>query len=128
VRRNPDAPMNRHFQFEARMSLSGANADVRVPLKVSELPKAVVALHAHIAKGTGMASGSADAAMMKATEGAAKALLAAKGRSLVLAGSNNEGVQVLVNSINSMLGNYGSTIDLSGTPSNKVMTLLLRNW
>ena len=114
TRRNPDATMNRHIQFEARMSLSGANADVRVPIKLSELPKAVVALHAHIAKGTGMASGSADAAMMTATEGAAKALLAAKGRSVVLAGSNNEGVQVLVNSINSMLGNYGSTIDLSG--------------
>ncbi len=111
TRRNPDMPMNRHFQFEARMSMSGANADVRVPLKPSELPKAVIALHAHI---SGSGAG-ADAAMMKATEGAAKALMAAKGRSLVLAGSNNEGVQVLVNSINSMLGNYGSTIDLSGT-------------
>lgn len=108
TRRNPDQPMNRHFQFEARMSLSGANADVRVPLKISELPKAVVALHAHISGN----SAGADAAMLKATEGAAKALMAAKGKSLVFSGSNNEGVQVLVNSINSMLGNYGSTIDL----------------
>ncbi|MCC6541214.1 MAG: TAT-variant-translocated molybdopterin oxidoreductase [Flavobacteriales bacterium] len=108
VRRNPDLPMNRHFQFEARMSLTGANADIRVPLKVSELPKAVVALHAHISGN----SAGADAAMLKATEGAAKALMAAKGRSVVLAGSNNEGVQVLVNSINSLLGNYGNTIDL----------------
>ncbi|MEZ4789458.1 MAG: TAT-variant-translocated molybdopterin oxidoreductase [Flavobacteriales bacterium] len=107
-RRNPDMPMNRHFQFEARMSLTGANADVRVPVKVSELAKAVVALHGHI---SGNPAG-ADAAMLKATEGAAKALMAAKGRSVVVAGSNNEGVQVLVNSINSMLGNYGSTIDL----------------
>jgi len=107
-RRNPAGPMSRHFQFEARMSLTGANADARVPLKVSELPKAVVALHAHIS-----GSGSGDAAMMKATETAAKALMAAKGRSVVLSGSNNEGVQVLVNSINNMLGNYGSTIDLA---------------
>jgi molybdopterin-containing oxidoreductase family iron-sulfur binding subunit len=107
-RRNPDLAMNRHFQFEARMSMTGANADVRVPLKISELPQAVVALHAHI---SGNGAG-ADAAMMKATEGAAKALMAAKGRSVVVAGSNNEGVQVLVNSINSLLGNYGSTIDL----------------
>ena len=108
TRRNPDLAMNRHIQFEARMSMTGANADVRVPLKISELPKAVVALHAHISGN----SAGADAAMMKATEGAAKALMAAKGRSVVLAGSNNEGVQVLVNSINSILGNYGSTIDL----------------
>ncbi len=108
VRRNPDEVMSRHYQFEARMSLTGANADVRVPLRISELPKAVVALHAHI---SGNKAG-ADAEMLKATEGAAKALLAAKGKSLVLAGSNNEGVQVLVNSINSILGNYGTTIDL----------------
>lgn len=110
TRRNPDGSMNRHFQFEARMSLSGANADVRVPLKISELPKAVLALHAHI---SGSGSG-ADAAMMEATASAAKALMAAKGRSVVLCGSNNEGVQVLVNSINSLLGNYGTTIDLAG--------------
>ncbi|MBL7953046.1 MAG: TAT-variant-translocated molybdopterin oxidoreductase [Flavobacteriales bacterium] len=107
-RRNPDLAMNRHFQFEARMSMTGANADVRVPLKISELPKAVVALHAHVSGN----SAGADAAMMKATEGAAKALMASKGRSVVVSGSNNEGVQVLVNSINSILGNYGSTIDL----------------
>ena len=108
TRRNPDQAMNKHFQLEARMSLSGANADVRVPLKVSELPKAVVALHAHISGN----SAGADAELMKATASAAKALMAAKGRSLVISGSNNEGVQVLVNSINSILGNYGSTIDL----------------
>ncbi|MEZ4737895.1 MAG: TAT-variant-translocated molybdopterin oxidoreductase [Flavobacteriales bacterium] len=112
-RRDPAGKMSRHFQFEARMSLSGANADVRVPMKVSELPAAVVALHAHIAKATGGASSAADAEVMAATEGAAKALLAARGNSVVIAGSNNEGVQVLVNSINSMLGNYGSTIDLN---------------
>ena len=114
-RRTPEAgSMNKHFQFEARMSLTGANADVRVPLKVSELPGAIVALHAHVAQAMGMSAGKADAALMTATEAAAKALIAAKGRCVVLAGSNNEGVQVLVNSINSMLGNYGSTIDIAG--------------
>ena len=113
-RRQPGKGMNRHFQFEARMSLSGANADVRVPLKVSELPQAIVALHAHIAKGTGSSASGASAEVMAATETAAKALLAARGRSVVMSGSNNEGVQVLVNSINNMLGNYGTTIDLFG--------------
>lgn len=110
TRRNPDGKMVRHFQFESRMSLTGANADVRVPLRVSELSKAVLALHAHISG----AGAGADASMMAATEKAAKALMASKGRSVVIAGSNNESVQVVVNSINSMLGNYGSTIDLAG--------------
>jgi MoCo/4Fe-4S cofactor protein with predicted Tat translocation signal len=113
-RRNPDGAMNKHFQFEARMSITGANADVRVPLKVSELPLAVISLHDHIAKKTGgPVVGGSNAVIDASTLKAAEALLAARGRSLVLAGSNHEGVQVLVNSINSMLGNYGSTIDLN---------------
>ncbi len=58
--------------------------------------------------------GGSKAEIDAATAKAAEALWAAKGSCVVLAGSNNEGVQVLVNSINNMLGNYGSTIDLAG--------------
>ncbi|HMC96207.1 MAG TPA: TAT-variant-translocated molybdopterin oxidoreductase, partial [Flavobacteriales bacterium] len=115
-RRKPeDGSMNRHWQFEARMSMTGANADVRVPLKISELPLAVISLHDTIAKLAGGTSvGGSNAAIDAATKKAADELWAARGKSVVLAGSNDEGVQVLVNSINSMLGNYGSTIDLAG--------------
>jgi MoCo/4Fe-4S cofactor protein with predicted Tat translocation signal len=114
-RRDPDGAMNKHFQFEARMSLTGANADVRVPMKQSELPLAVISLHDHIAKKLGGTSvGGSNATVDAAMTAAAEALVAAKGNSVVLCGSNNEGVQVLVNSINSMLGNYGNTIDLDG--------------
>ncbi|MFN6117059.1 MAG: TAT-variant-translocated molybdopterin oxidoreductase, partial [Flavobacteriales bacterium] len=114
-RRDPSGAMNKHFQFEARMSLTGANADVRVPLKQSELPLSVISLHDHIAKKAGAATvGGSKAEIDAATAKAAEALWAAKGSCVVLAGSNNEGVQVLVNSINNMLGNYGSTIDMAG--------------
>ncbi len=113
MRRNPDGAMNRHFQFETRMSLSGANADERTAIKPSELPLAVIALHDRIAQGTGGISlGGGNADLDAAVAKAADALIAARGRSVVLCGSNDEGLQVLVNSINSMLGNYGSTIDL----------------
>ena len=114
-RRNPDASMNKHFQVEARMSISGANADVRIPMKLSELPVAVISLHDQIAKKAGAATvGGSNAEVDKALHQAAEALWNAKGKSLVVSGSNNEGVQVLVNSINAMLGNYGSTIDVDG--------------
>jgi MoCo/4Fe-4S cofactor protein with predicted Tat translocation signal len=113
-RRNPDGQMNRHFQFEARMTITGANADVRVPLKVSELPLAVISLHDQVARKLGAPTvGGSNETIDAATRAAAEALLAARGRSVVMAGSNDEGVQVLVNSINSMLGNYGSTIDIT---------------
>jgi hypothetical protein len=53
----PEGAMNKHFQFESRMSLSGANADVRVPMKPSELPKAVISLHDHISQEDGRDGG-----------------------------------------------------------------------
>ncbi|MEP0263647.1 TAT-variant-translocated molybdopterin oxidoreductase [Dokdonia sp.] len=39
-----DGKMSRHFQFEANMSLSGANADVRVPVTPSQQRKVLNAL------------------------------------------------------------------------------------
>jgi molybdopterin-containing oxidoreductase family iron-sulfur binding subunit len=106
--------MNRHFQFETRMSLSGANADERTAMKPSELALAVISLHDHIAKSAGgTVVGGANAEIDAHTKKAADALLAARGKSVVLCGSNDEGLQVLVNNINTMLGNYGSTIDLN---------------
>ena len=41
---------------------------------------------------------------------AAEDLWANRGKALVVAGSNDKAIQVLVNGINAMLGNYGSTI------------------
>ena len=106
-------PMSRHWQFEARMSLSGANADERVAVKPSQIPSVVMGLHDAVAKKLGGATvgggGVADAAVAKCAE----ELVAAKGRCVVICGHNDEGTQVIVNSINAMLGNYGSTIDLA---------------
>ena len=119
-RRKPDTatkdmPMSRHWQFEARMSLTGANADQRTAVRNSVLPLVVMGLHDAIAGRTGGATVSAakvDAHTDAAIAQCAKELLAAKGKSVVMCGVNDEGTQVLVNSINSMLGNYGSTIDI----------------
>jgi len=110
-RRNPDGAMNRHWQVEARMSITGRNADVRIPVKVSELPLAVVALHDAIAGKAGAAT-VGGGLQIDELKHAADALWAARGKALVVCGSNDEGVQVLVNGINNLLGSYGSTIDL----------------
>ena len=53
----------------------------------------------------------ANAADVNYVAEAANDLLANKGKSLVVAGSNDPAVQVLVNGINAMLGNYGTTIN-----------------
>jgi len=119
VRRNPDGEwMSRHFQFETNMSITGSNADVRGAIRPSDEGQAVIALYNAIAKSTGASTVSGgsikddDNAVATKIQNAAKELLANKGASLVVSGSNDENVQSLVNGINQMLSNYGQTIDL----------------
>jgi molybdopterin-containing oxidoreductase family iron-sulfur binding subunit len=106
--------MSRHIQFETGMSVTGTNADVRIPVKPSEEGIAIVNLYNAIA-GTTL-PGSQKLANNPNAEKAillvAAELKAAKGKALVVAGSNDVATQVLVNAINSLLGSYGTTIDL----------------
>ncbi len=103
------ADMSRHIQVECHMSLTGSNADNRILVKPSEQGHAIVYLYGKV---TGVASGAnalsdeAKAALDKVAE----QLLAARGTSLVVSGSNNTAEQVLVNAINNALGNYGQTL------------------
>jgi molybdopterin-containing oxidoreductase family iron-sulfur binding subunit len=108
--------MSRHYQFEAILSLTGANADYRTQIKPSQEGAVAVQLHNLLAAkaGRGSVSGGAD---FKYIAKAANDLWAARGNALVVAGSNDRNVQVVVNAINDMLGSYGSTI-LPGTPVN----------
>jgi MoCo/4Fe-4S cofactor protein with predicted Tat translocation signal len=111
--------MSRHIQFETGMSLTGTNADVRIPLKPSEEGIALINLYNAI---TGTTLPGSKKLENNATNNAviiaAKELAAAKGRALVVAGSNDVATQILVNAINSALGSYGTTIDLDN-PSNQ---------
>lgn len=105
--------MSRHIQFESGMSLTGTNADNRLAIKPSEEGIAIINLYNAIAGTTlpGSKKLSSKAAENAITI-AAKELVAAKGKALVVAGSNDVATQVLVNAINSLLGSYGTTIDL----------------
>ncbi|MGZ3901063.1 MAG: TAT-variant-translocated molybdopterin oxidoreductase, partial [Bacteroidia bacterium] len=112
---NPE--MSQHFHFESNMSLTGANADYRYMVKPSELGKVTAALFNEIAGATGNAKVSADekisnADAVKAIKKVAAKLVDHKGKSLVVSGVNDEGVQTLINGINKMLDNYGKTVDV----------------
>jgi MoCo/4Fe-4S cofactor protein with predicted Tat translocation signal len=109
--------MSRHIQFESGMSLTGSNADVRIPIKPSEEGIALINLYNVIA-GTTLPGSKKLANNLTADNAitlAANELKAAKGKALVVAGSNDVATQVLVNAINSLLGSYGNTIDLDNT-------------
>ncbi|MBB5440202.1 molybdopterin-containing oxidoreductase family iron-sulfur binding subunit [Pedobacter sp. AK017] len=105
--------MSRHFQFEAGMSLTGTNADTRVPVKLSEEGPALITLYNAIT-GSNLAGAALpnNVTADKALKLVAKELLQNKGKALVVSGSNDISTQILVNAINSAIGSYGTTIDL----------------
>jgi len=105
--------MSRHIQFESGMSLTGSNADTRILIKPSEEGALLVNLYNEISGSSlpgSKPSGNTNAD--KAIKLVAKELIAAKGKVLVVAGSNDVAKQVLVNAINAQLASFGTTIDL----------------
>ncbi|MBP7166182.1 MAG: TAT-variant-translocated molybdopterin oxidoreductase, partial [Bacteroidia bacterium] len=111
--RNGKKTLSKHYQFEAMLSLSGANADTRVKLKPSQQSATIASLYNKVAALTGGASINATATPLdKTLDAVAKDLVAAKGKSLVVSGSNDAAEQVVVNAINNLLTNYGATINL----------------
>jgi MoCo/4Fe-4S cofactor protein with predicted Tat translocation signal len=105
--------MSRHYQFETNLSLTGSNADVREAIKPSQEGLFIAALYNAV---SGSKLNVADLKNEKINKAAAD-LLNNKGKSLVVSGSNDPSVQILVNEINKALGNYGTTIDLDSKPS-----------
>jgi len=101
--------MSRHIQFEAGMSITGSNADERIPIKPSDEWPMLSALLKSI---TGTAA-SSSAPFREEMQKLAAELKNHNGRSLVISGSGDTHIQVLVNQINNALGNYGKTIDIT---------------
>ncbi|MCR4373799.1 MAG: Fe-S cluster-containing hydrogenase [Acidobacteria bacterium] len=106
-RRQASGPLAWHAQVESRVSLTGGKADLRISMAPDEADALVFDVADIIENGR---AGSGAAGML------AERLLAARGRSLVVAGSGDLAMQIRCNRINQALGNYGSTLDL-GRPS-----------
>ncbi len=100
--------MSKHYQFESMISMTGANADERFTHKPSESGAVASALLAAL---TGQAASGVSASVKKGIDKAAKDLLASKGAALVVSGSNNTNIQLIVNAINEAIGANGTTIN-----------------
>jgi len=123
------AELSRHFQFESMMSMTGSNADDRYTHKPSETGAVALALLAKLG-GAVTAPAIADARLAKGIDAAAAALKANSGAALVVCGSNDVNVQVIVNAINEAIGANGKTINWAITSNYKmgIENLLLNNW
>ena len=110
------AELSYHVQLEARMTLTGSNADERIRLHPAQAAALLRHLHGRIAKlagveNSGVVSGDPPVAEDQITTWA-KRLWKHKGESLVVCGHNDVAAQMLVNHINELLGNYGQTVDI----------------
>ncbi len=112
-----DAPkLSRHFHFESMLSLTGSNADDRYTHKPSETGAIALALLAKLGGTVAVAAPSiADAKLKAGIDKAAASLMSSKGESLVVCGSNDMNIQVVVNAINEIIGANGTTINWAVT-------------
>lgn len=111
--KNPS--MSKHYQFESFLSMTGSNADERFTHRPSELGAVAVDLLNAIngTEETPIGNATLEAGIKKA----AADLKAHNGSALVVCGSNDKNIQVIVNAINAAIGAYGTTIDW-GSPVN----------
>ncbi|MFP4844191.1 TAT-variant-translocated molybdopterin oxidoreductase [Winogradskyella sp. PE311] len=102
TKRIPDhGKMSRHIQFESNMSLTGANADKRVPLKPSEQKLALAKLYSYV---TGVAlPGSLSEGLDKVVKAAAKEVIEAGSNAVVVSGIQDVNAQTTVLELNEHL-------------------------
>jgi molybdopterin-containing oxidoreductase family iron-sulfur binding subunit len=105
-----------HVQFESRLSLTGTKADDRFVVAPAELSAVASQLAVQVAQlaEEDFPGGEAGQSALPEEKAAALArqLWEARGRCLVVSGSQDLGTQILCNYVNQRLGNYGSTLEI----------------
>lgn len=110
--RNPT--MSKHYQFEGHLSTTGASADERFTHRPSETGAVALAILAGL-DGSVAAPAIADAKLKTGIAKVVASLKANTGASLVVSGSNDVNVQLVVNAINNAVGSNGTTINWAST-------------
>ncbi|MDL1870787.1 4Fe-4S dicluster domain-containing protein [Deltaproteobacteria bacterium PRO3] len=118
----PGVAPSRHVQIESDFSLTGSNADLRLPIAPDQTSWATLALLEAVqalAGGAALPEFPKQGLPLEKIQAVAKDLWAHRGKSLVVSGSNEPLVQAAVNAINALLGNIGKTVDLDGVSRQK---------
>ncbi len=106
VRVPKSGKMTKHYQFEANMTLSGAAADKRVPMKVATQKQALVKIY-NIITNSSIPTGKIEneSEVIKA----AQQLKAAGSKGVLVSGIQDKNAQLLVLAINQVLGSEAFT-------------------
>ena len=118
--RKPEGTPSLHIQFESGLSVTGSNADARIAVPPSQLGATAAALLRRIARKAGVAGVPESPEPLidsdldgKKLDAVANALWKHRSDGLVVSGSNDVSLQIIVNALNSFLGNIGQTIDFT---------------
>jgi len=106
--------MSQHFQFESNLSTTGTNADYRFPMHASKEALYITTLYNEVAKlkgATQIPVPQNGELAGNSISRAAKSLVNAGLKALVVSGSSSKEVQQIANGINVLLGSIGTTID-----------------
>ncbi|RLD72203.1 MAG: molybdopterin oxidoreductase [Bacteroidetes bacterium] len=106
--------MSRHVQIESALSMTGSNADERIPVTPRESLLILGNIYNAIAGASGHDSISVPPSVIPVDE-FVSSLLENRGKSLVVSGSNDPDTQKMIAGINLMLDNYATTLDLKKT-------------
>jgi molybdopterin-containing oxidoreductase family iron-sulfur binding subunit len=115
----PAPRLSYHVQFESLLSLTGTKADRRICLAPGELAPVMRHLTARLARRAGIPFQAGDLEGLPVVVSAefldhlTESLWQNRQRSLILCGSQDVDLQVLVNFLNHLLENYGSTVDVA---------------
>lgn len=150
-RRKPSNTMSKLITFESMMSITGANSDERYPVGPGDEYLVALALANEIVGSSSFAGNSQITSKLSgytaekvaheiggvitaaAIKKAAKALLGAKGRSIVVGGGLSAktkdalSLQIVINFLNSALGNEGQTVEarfLAGPHHSEISKLI----
>jgi molybdopterin-containing oxidoreductase family iron-sulfur binding subunit len=106
--------MNRLYVVESSPTVTGANADHRLPLRAGEMENITRALAEKIGATSAAAAPSLPLEISEWVLAVADDLAAHRGQSLVIAGENQPpAIHALAHSLNNFLGNVGNTVTFS---------------
>jgi len=111
-----DRPLNRLYAIESTLTGTGAMADHRLALKPSRMSTFAAALASAVGVDLGPtgaeAAGKLDKVETQWVTALAADLVANRGKSAIIAGREQPGLQQLTYAINQRLGNLGTTVQL----------------
>jgi molybdopterin-containing oxidoreductase family iron-sulfur binding subunit len=104
--------MLRHIQIETNFTITGGKADQRLAMRASDEKLVLAATYSKLAAKLGMPAVQVPESPVD-VDFLVEELFGAQKKSIVMSGSNEPECQLLVNAINQLLGNIGTTIDFS---------------